>query len=44
MKQLEMLYEGKAKQVYARCPDRNVESLGVLNRMLRAAAFEVIKL
>ena len=41
---LRKLDELEAKQVYARCPDRNVESLGVLNRMLRAAAFEVIKL
>jgi len=41
---LRKLDELDAKLVYARCPDRNGESLGVLNRMLRAAAFEVIKL
>lgn len=33
-----------AKLVYARCPDHDGASLGVYNRMLRAAAFEVIKL
>lgn len=33
-----------AKLIYARCPDRDGASLGVFNRMLRAAAFEVIKL
>ena len=33
-----------AKLVYVRCPDRDDASLGVYNRMLRAAAFEVIKL
>ncbi len=41
---LRKLDELDAKLVYARCPDRSVESLGVLNRILRAAAFEVIKL
>ena len=41
---LRKLDELEAKLVYARCPDRSGESLGVLNRMLRAAAFEVIKL
>lgn len=33
-----------AKLIYARCPDSDGASLGVFNRMLRAAAFEVIKL
>ncbi|MFV0497589.1 MAG: L-threonylcarbamoyladenylate synthase [Candidatus Fimivivens sp.] len=34
----------EAQLVYARCPDRDDASLGVYNRMLRAAAFEVVKL
>ena len=33
-----------AERVYARCPDHDAEALGVYNRMLRAAAFEVVKL
>ena len=41
---LRKIDESDAKLVYARCPDRDNASLGVLNRMLRAAAFEVIKL
>lgn len=32
-----------ARLVYARCPDADDEALGVYNRMLRAAAFEVIR-
>lgn len=35
--------EKGAKLVYARCPDHDGAALGVYNRMLRAAAFEVIK-
>ncbi len=35
--------ERGARLVYARCPDRDGAALGVYNRMLRAAAFEVIK-
>ncbi|MEG2174261.1 MAG: L-threonylcarbamoyladenylate synthase [Oscillospiraceae bacterium] len=38
---LRLLDERGAKLAYARCPDRNDETLGVYNRMLRAAAFEV---
>ncbi|KAF5033414.1 Threonylcarbamoyl-AMP synthase [anaerobic digester metagenome] len=41
---LRQLDDCGAKLVYARCPDRDGASLGVYNRMLRAAAFEVIKL
>jgi L-threonylcarbamoyladenylate synthase len=41
---LRQLDDCGAKFVYARCPDRDGASLGVYNRMLRAAAFEVIKL
>lgn len=33
-----------AKQVYARCPSKNGVGLAVYNRLLRAAAFRVIKL
>lgn len=33
-----------AKLIYARCPDNDGDSLGVFNRMLRAAAFEVMTL
>jgi L-threonylcarbamoyladenylate synthase len=33
-----------ARQIYARCPKCNGESLGVYNRLLRAAAFEVVEL
>ena len=41
---LRQLDDCGAKLVYVRCPDRDDASLGVYNRMLRAAAFEVIKL
>lgn len=41
---LRQLDDCGAKLVYARCPDHDGASLGVYNRMLRAAAFEVIKL
>lgn len=41
---LRQLDDCGAKLVYVRCPDRDGASLGVYNRMLRAAAFEVIKL
>lgn len=41
---LRQLDELGAKLVYARCPDESGEALGVYNRMLRAAAFEVIDL
>ncbi len=41
---LRQLDDCGAKFVYVRCPDRDGASLGVYNRMLRAAAFEVIKL
>lgn len=40
---LRRLDDEGAKLVYARCPDRGDDALGVYNRMLRAAAFEVIK-
>jgi L-threonylcarbamoyladenylate synthase len=40
---LRNLDERGAKLVYARCPDSDGQSLGVYNRMLRAAAFEVRK-
>lgn len=33
-----------AQLIYARCPDNDGDSLGVFNRMLRAAAFEVMTL
>lgn len=33
-----------AELIYARCPDNDGDSLGVFNRMLRAAAFEVMTL
>ncbi len=33
-----------AIQIFARCPDDDDDSLGVYNRLLRAAAFEVIQL
>ena len=35
--------EKGAQLIYARCPDHDGAALGVYNRMLRAAAFEVIK-
>jgi L-threonylcarbamoyladenylate synthase len=41
---LRRLDEMGAKQIYARCPDDDEDSLGVYNRLLRAAAFEVIQL
>ena len=41
---LRQLDDCGARLVYVRCPDRDDASLGVYNRMLRAAAFEVIKL
>lgn len=41
---LRRLDEMGAKQIYARCPDHDDDSLGVYNRLLRAAAFEVIQL
>ncbi|MBQ4539173.1 MAG: threonylcarbamoyl-AMP synthase [Oscillospiraceae bacterium] len=41
---LRELDDSGAQLIYARCPDRDEASLGVFNRMLRAAAFEVIKL
>lgn len=41
---LRQLDECGARLVYARSPDHDGDSLGVYNRMLRAAAFEVIKL
>ncbi|MBR6735754.1 MAG: threonylcarbamoyl-AMP synthase [Oscillospiraceae bacterium] len=40
---LRQLDDEGAKLVYARCPDHDEDSLGVYNRLLRAAAFEVIK-
>lgn len=41
---LRQLDDCGAKLVYVRSPDRDGASLGVYNRMLRAAAFEVVKL
>lgn len=41
---LRLVDEKNAELVYARCPDRNDSALGVFNRMLRAAAFEVKRL
>ena len=43
-KALRTLDELGAKLVFARCPDHNTASLGVYNRILRAAAFEVKKI
>jgi L-threonylcarbamoyladenylate synthase len=40
---LRRLDDEGAALVYARCPDRNGDALGVYNRLLRAAAFEVMK-
>ena len=41
---LRKLDETGAATVYARCPDINEESMGVYNRLLCAAAFEVLDL
>ncbi|HAN44844.1 MAG TPA: threonylcarbamoyl-AMP synthase [Ruminococcaceae bacterium] len=41
---LRSLDEKGAKLVYARCPDTNGIGLAVYNRLLRAAAFEIINL
>lgn len=40
---LRRLDDEGAKLVYVRCPDHGGDSLGVYNRLLRAAAFEVIQ-
>ena len=41
---LRQLDQCGARVIYARCPDKDGDALGVYNRILRAAAFEVIKL
>ena len=41
---LRQLDEIGAKKVYARCPSKDGVGLAVYNRLLRAAAFRVIKL